>query len=116
MIRLFFLIFLLVLGEFHIMYPNPTHFPSPCIQPPPLESPLKQRRRKKNPIVDAVVCHSVSHFCPHFFACRCSLQTIIGLVPGLWLLLLYQYWILTGTPLGCLGFALYHEDPIVLDQ
>jgi hypothetical protein len=35
----------------------------------------------------------------HTFACKCSLQWVIGLVPGLWLLWYHQYWILTMTRL-----------------
>ena len=48
--------------------------------------------------METVVCHSVSHnipFCSHFFAGKCSLQLAIGLVRDP--ILLYQYWILTGT-------------------
>ena len=39
----------------------------------------------------------------------------MGLVRGLYLLLLCQYWILTGTPLGRPVVALYHGDPATLD-
>lgn len=53
--NLFFLNFLLVLCEFHIMHTNPTHLPSPCTCPPPLQPPLW----KKKLIVEAVVCHSL---------------------------------------------------------
>ena len=77
-----------------------------CNLPPPKE--------KENLVVEAVVCHSESHsilFCPHFFACKCSLQWVISLVQGLWLLLHYQYQILTRTPL----FALCHGDPAALN-
>ena len=37
------------------------------------------------------------------------------MVQGLWLLLHYQYWILTGTPLGYPVVALCHGDPAALD-
>jgi hypothetical protein len=46
------------------------------------------------------VCHSVSHgifLCPHIFSCKCSLQWVIGLVQGIWLLPHHQYWIIAGT-------------------
>lgn len=59
--------------------------------------------------MEAIVYHSVSHsipFCPCFFSYKCSLQWLFGLVWGLWLLLYYQYWILTKTPLG---------DPVAID-
>ncbi|KAL6093787.1 hypothetical protein STEG23_035863, partial [Scotinomys teguina] len=35
---------------------------------------------------------------------------------GLWLLLHYQYWALTGTPLGYPVVILYHGDPAALDM
>lgn len=41
-------------------------------------------------------CVSVSHsvpFWPHIFSCKCSLHWVVGLVQGLWLLLLSQCWI-----------------------
>ena len=72
----------------------------------------------KHFIMEAVVCHSVSHsisLCPHIFTCKCSLQWVIGLVWGLWLLLHYQSWILTKSPLGYPAVALCHEDPAALD-
>jgi hypothetical protein len=63
------------------------------------------------------VCHSVSYsiaFCPHFFACKCSLQWL-GLIWGLWLLLLHQYWNFIGTPLRYPVVALCRGDPAALD-
>lgn len=48
--------------------------------------------------MEAVVCHQITLY-PHY-RLQCSLQWAIGLLQGLWFLLHYQYWILTGTPLG----------------
>lgn len=80
--------FLLVPCEFHIMHSNPTHLPLPRIRPLPLLPPPSSK--EDNLIVEAIVCHSGSHrtpFSPHFFACTCSTQWLVGLVWGLWLLL-----------------------------
>jgi len=74
-------------------------------------------QKKKNLVVDAGVCHSVSYsmpFCPNIFICKFSLQWVIGLVWSLWLLLWYQYWILTRTLLRY-SIALCHGDPAVLN-
>ena len=95
------------------MHPNLTHLPVPLY--PPLQHP---RKKKKNLIVEVVVCH-MSHsvpFCPHFFACKCLLERVIVLVGGLWLLLHYQHWNLTETPFRYPVVALCHGDPAVLDQ
>ena len=62
--------------------------------------------------MEASVHHSVSHL--HFFTCKHSLQCVIGLV-GLWLLLHYQYWVLTGTFLDYPVVALCHGDPSTLN-
>lgn len=51
------------------------------------------------------MCHGVSHnllFCPNSFTCGCSFQWVTELVWGFCLLLRYQYWILTSTPLRIL--------------
>ena len=48
--------------------------------------------------MEAVVCHRVTHSTP--FSPHVCLQWTIGWVQGLWFLLLYKYWLLTGTPLG----------------
>lgn len=59
--------------------------------------------KTKNLTVEAVVCPACQTVYPlvhtPFLANVRSLQWIIGLVQGLWLLLRYQYWNLTGTPL-----------------
>jgi hypothetical protein len=68
--------------------------------------------------MEAAGCSSVFHtipLCPHFFTCKCSLQGVIGLVCGLWLLLHHQYWFLTRTPLRYSVVALCHGDLAALD-
>lgn len=55
------------------------------------------------------MCPSVSHsttFCLHILTYKCSWRRV---------LLHYQYWILTVTPLVYPVIALCHGDPIVLD-
>jgi len=67
--------------------------------------------------MEATVCHSVSHsrpFHPNSFTYKRSLQWVTGLVQGLWLLLHYQYWIFTETPLGYPAIVLCHGDPAAL--
>ena len=41
------------------------------------------------------------------------LQMFIGLVGGLWSLLLYQYWNLTETHLGYTAVSLHQGDPVI---
>ena len=110
----FFLNFLLVLCEFYICTLIPFISPLLIFALHPYNLPVN---REKN-LVEALVCHNMSHkytFSPHFCACKCSLQWLIGLVGGLWLLLLYQYWNLTGTPFRYSVVTLCHGDPVVLD-
>ena len=67
------------------MHPNSTHLHLPSICPCNLPS-----RRKKNLVLEAIVCCSVSQsitFYPHIFTCKCPWQWIIGLARDLWLLL-----------------------------
>ena len=54
-----------------------------------------------------MVCHTLN---PSVHA------SSLAKVQGLWVLWPYQYWILTGTPLGHPVVALCHGDPVVLDQ
>lgn len=54
-------------------------------------------------------------FSPNIFTYEYSSYWVTSLVPGLWLLLHYQYWILTGTPLGYPAVSLCHEDTTALD-
>lgn len=65
---------LFILCECHILHPNPTHLPAPLKH---TLHPCSLLPTEKNSlIVEAVVCHSMSHsvsFCPHFFACKWSL-------------------------------------------
>jgi hypothetical protein len=93
--------FKLFIGSLWISYLAPQSHspPPPWTYFPPLQSL----------VVEAAARHSVSHgysLCPHFFACRCSWLWLVGLVWGLWLLLISQYWDLTGTPLGYLVVSL----------
>ena len=74
--------FSLILCGFHVMHSHSTHLPVPS-----------------HSSVEAEVCHCLP-FSPYTFICNCSLKWIISVVWGLWLLLHYQYWILTETPLG----------------
>lgn len=54
-------------------------------------------------------------FCTNSFTCKGSLQWVIGLVPGLWLLLLhYQFLILARTLLRYTVIALSCGDPATL--
>jgi hypothetical protein len=97
--------------------------PIPLIPPPhsliaALLSCNLPTTKEKYFVVEAVVCHSESHsvpFCPHFFAYKCSLQWLVCLAQGLWFLLFYQYWNLTGTPLGYPVVVLCHGNPTGLD-
>lgn len=68
-------------------------------------------------MVEAVVCHTVYHsicFCASSFALQMFLEDV-GLIQGLWLLLLYQYWNLPGMPLRYPVIALCHGDPVILE-
>ena len=103
--------FSLVLCELYIMYPNPTH-PPPFI--PTLPLAISPQQREKSPCGSCTVSQCVLPFCPQVLACKCSLQDF-GLVRGLWLLLFYQPWNLTGIPFGHPLVALCHGDPVVLD-
>lgn len=51
---------------------NFTSTPQFYSSPPPLIPNLQPPNREKNLVVEAVMCHSVSSFCLHFFACTCS--------------------------------------------
>jgi hypothetical protein len=114
--------FLLILCEFHLMHPSPFISCSsisilcPCNFPSKTKQQIKIKNNLKHQhlAMEATEWHSVSHstpFHPNSFTCKCSLQWVTGLVQGLWLLLHYQYWIFTGTPLGYPAVALCHGDP-----
>lgn len=84
----YFFSFSLILCEFYIIHhcfthlPVPSYFSSaPATSPPPREPRHHQIQNKtklrKYLIVEAAVCHSISHnihFCPHIPTCKCSLQ------------------------------------------
>lgn len=64
------------------------------------------------------MCYTVSYgipISPQFFALKYSLQWVIDLIWGLWLLLLYQYQNLTRAPLRYSLVSLCRADPVVLD-
>ena len=119
--------FFFFFGEFHIMYSNPIHLPVSPYVPSTLTTSFLQKETKQNKTKNKInkkqtsqhgSC-STSRFgpntlCPKIFSCKCSLQWVISLVQYLWLLLHYQYRILTGTPLGYPVVGLCHEDPTTL--
>lgn len=75
----------------------------PCNRPHQNKTQINKQQQNKQSIkniMEAVVCHRVSHslsLCPYNFTCKCSLQGAIGLVWGLWLLWHHQNWILIWT-------------------
>ena len=73
--------------------------PSALATSPPTKIKTKQNKIKINKTRLWCVTYSVSHstlLCPHIFICKCSLQWVMDLVQGLWLLLHHPYWVLTG--------------------
>jgi hypothetical protein len=81
----------------------------------------KQTKPKhtKHLIVEAVICHNMSHnipLCPYIFTCKCSLQWVIGLVWGLWLLWHHSYLILMRLPRSYPVVTLCHGGPALLEQ
>jgi hypothetical protein len=85
--------------------------------PPPLQPPPPTNKGNKDLVMEAVVCPSVSYSIPFahtFVARKCLLQWVIGLVQGLWLLLLFPYWNLPVSPLRYPVIALCHGDRVTL--
>lgn len=108
--------------EFH-MHPSPSQLLPPCICPlllQPLSTTTENKKQStaKHRITEAVVCHSVSHSIPlpPHITCKGSVQWLIGLLQGLWLLWYHQSWVLTGTPPSYPVVPLCHGDPVVLHQ
>ena len=69
--------------------------------------------------MEATMYYSVLNrilFCSYIFTCKCSLHWVNSLVWGLWLLLQYQCWNLTRTPLRYSFVTLYHRDLVTLDK
>ena len=66
--------FLLILCEFYIIHPNPTHFLVPLYLPFYLAtSPTKEKE-----ILWKLQCVTMcTPFCPHSFTCKCSLQELL---------------------------------------
>ena len=105
----------LILCEFHIMHPNPTHLSVPLDLLSALETSSPPNKSKSNKIktkqniksshhgsCSVSVCPSVYTFVfilqnkiYFVFICKSSLQWVIRLVPDLCLLLYHQYWLLS---------------------
>lgn len=107
----------LILYGVHILFPNPTQLPFPLPLPSafvtdPAQKKTKfksiakkteteEKTNKQNLGMETAVWPSESHSVPlslGIFTYKCSLQRIIGLAWGLWLVLRYWYWSLIGTP------------------
>jgi len=114
---------LLVLCEIYIMYPNPTPLSVPPYPSSTLASSSQKETNKKNnqqaskkaskqaSRQNLSVKTVVHHFAQTAFLANVHCSD--SLVWDLWLLL-YQYWILTGTPLGYPFVALCHRDSAAL--
>ena len=92
------------------------HLPTPTKENTKIKVKIKinKNKTKHNRVVKAVVCHSVSHnifLCPHIFTCKCSLQWVIALVQGLWILLHDQSWIFPGFAFRILLLSYVVEVP-----
>jgi hypothetical protein len=119
----------LILCEFHITYPSPTHLPIPSHPPSPLQTPQKRKqqqqqkkKKKKQPkhrkhrLLEAVVCHIVFPRV-YTFVHISSLANVHGNESLVWFKV---------TPsildphldfsLSCPVVTLCHGDPAVLDQ
>jgi hypothetical protein len=74
----------LILCEFPIMHPSPTHLPV-LPDPPSARVTSLQKKTSKHLTVEFAACHGVSHsipFCPNSFSLKWSLQWVMGLVQG----------------------------------
>lgn len=106
---------LLVLCEFHIIHSNPTYLFLLFYLPSTLATMPQQRKN----IVEAVVCHSMSHSIPFLSTLLClQMFIVMDCQSGTdsWLLILYlwfQYWNVTRYPLEYHLVALCHGDPDV---
>ena len=114
-LNLFFM-FLLICLKFHIIDPNPNHF---SVLPHP-SSTLKALSPQNNfffctpsfpPLDHILICwscigdavfYAIYPFVQSSFPYKWSLQWVVGLVQGLWLLVHHQYWTLTETSLRLL--------------
>lgn len=76
------------------------------------------KRKKVNFIMEATVWLKKSHYKPlhpNICGCKCSWQSFICLVPGLWFLWYYQFWALTRTLFGYPVVSLCCGDSVALD-
>lgn len=104
------------------MHPTPLMSPASLstLCPCNLFLPKKQKTNKQtNKHLHKSLCVSLSiSVCPHIFThSLTSLLSAMGhcLIRGLWLLVHYKYWTLTGTLLRYPVVALCHGDPAALD-
>ena len=100
----------MILREFLIIYPNPTHLPVSLhicllIVQPISQNKVKTRTKQFKYCCESVICGLSLCVC----VCVCVytllssnlyLQMFIGLFLGLWLLQLHQYWIFFRTPMS----------------
>jgi hypothetical protein len=66
----------------HPSSPSPSYQPS-ILATPPIDNNNNWKTKHRKHLVEAVVCHGVSHSTsvyPHIFSCKCSLQWVIALV------------------------------------
>lgn len=93
----FFFFFVLVLCEFHIVHPNPTHLPLPWFPPPPLQ-PLPREEKK-----DLWQLRCVSYPTVHSFVHMPLLASVHCSEPLVWVKAAgFCYSINTGSSLGLL--------------
>jgi hypothetical protein len=78
---------------------TPIPLTSPSLHTCPLCSCSLPPTEKTNLIVEAVVCQCVPQYTLWSILLCLQMFIALSLVLGLWLLLLYQYWNLSGTPL-----------------
>lgn len=94
----FFFSFLLVVCEFHITHPNPTHLPVPLYLPSALAT--SQQNKQTKIVVEAAICHSVSHSEPFVHTDLLANAHFKELL--VWFKVGFYYNINTGSPPGLL--------------
>ena len=95
------------------MNPNLIHLLSLHTHPLSLQTLTPKRKRQKEANCgNCSVSQCVSRYiCLHFFIYNISLECVISLGQRLCLLLHYQNWIITRTPVGNLVIDMCQEDP-----